>query len=399
MTYSISIGRCALDYAESLSDDGGSISGTFDADDLAEADVKRQNVLNLAGTIVPVVWPAFPTFDGFYRVTGSSAQWSRGAGLWEWSVDLEPLPHHRALEVEATCRGAARTNAPSNEHEPWYAIPSGALAVNHATGSIATDTRTGPGGSVLVMTGAGFYDRYARWTVSAGHYLDMAATVSFDGTTVVGQQSTLSPLTVVLSNGLFKLSMATGSNTFQITAPAATSSNWGTAAGLDLGWWDGISALTVMDPDAFYAARITRNDPQVCSVRWSYYAAGLIVHVDASLRRGSCFAEIVLSQESAYTGQKFGILQAACQTVVKTDRVLRSSAVEDNYRIIFHDTEGTSSTGDGLIYSTAAVDQLRVGVGTVLEGASATSENTHGVLKEQFYAFQLITERFSGVRQ
>ena len=108
----------------------------------------------------------------------------------------------------------------------WYAVPNDATAVNYATGSITTDTRVGPGGTAFVMTGAGFYDRYARWTCAAGDYLDMAPKVQIGGVTVVGRQSTLTPFDVTLDNGIVKIGQATGSNSFQATFPAATASSW-----------------------------------------------------------------------------------------------------------------------------------------------------------------------------
>jgi hypothetical protein len=251
---------------------------------------------------------------------------------------------------------------------------------------------------VLVMTGAGFYDRYARWTIAAGDFLTMAPKVQFGGVTVVGRQSTLDPSEVTLDNGIIKIGQTAGTHTFQVTLPGATSSDWGTPWSLDLGYWNGLS-FTTFGGSGFYAARVTRDDPQICSVRWSHYSAGAIIHIDVSLRRGAAHAEMVISQESAYTDGPFGIWQPACQTVVKTDRALRSGAIEDNYRMILCDTEGTSDAAAGMIYSASNVDQLRVGVGVALEGGSATSENVHGVIKEQFYAGQMITERFSGVRQ
>jgi hypothetical protein len=392
------VGRCALDYVETLPNESGSLSGTYECETLAEAEVRRQNVRNLAGTIQPVTWTSYPGFDGFYRVKKATSAWTGAEGVWGWDILLEPIPHHRAAEIEASCRGADRTNEPGGgvTPVPWYAVPSEAVAVNYATGSITTDERTGPGGTALIMTGAGFYDRYARWTIAAADYLNMAPQVQFAGTTVVGRQSTLSPFDVTLDNGLVKISQATGTNSFQGTFPAATASNWGTAFGFDVGWWDGVSSVAVLDPDAFYAARVTRNDAQVCSVRWSWETSGIITHVDVSLRRGAVVAEIVLSHEGAYTDVKWAIQQAAC-TTVHSSRVSRSSTIEHNRRLILCDPICTKD--GGALYIDTATDTARVGIGVELESGSVTSENDVASVRDHFFAAQMVTERFSGVRQ
>ncbi len=392
------VGRCELDYVETLPNEAGNLSGTYACSTLAEAEVRRQNVRNLAGTIQPVTWTSYPGFDGFYRVKKAAAKWAGGDGLWEWDVSLEPIPHHRAAEIEASCVGADRTNEPGGgvTPVPWYAVPNEAVAVNYATGSITTDTRVGPGGTAFIMTGAGFYGRYARWTIAAGDYLNMAPRVQFAGTTVVGRQSTLSPFDVTIDNGIVKIGQAAGANTFQCTLPGSTPSSWGTAFGFDVGWWDGVSAVAVLDPDAFYAARVTRNDAQVCAVRWSWETSGIITHVDVSLRRGAVVAEIVLSHEGAYTDVKWAIQQSAT-TTAHTSRTSRSSTIEDNYRFILCDPVCTKD--GGALYIDTASDQARVGMGVILEGGSSTSENDTASVRDQFFAAQQITERFSGVRQ
>ena len=401
MTFSIGCQELGDPAVWSTSGDGISLSGDRQAASVAAGVLERENLRWLVGTIQPVVWSEDTTKSGFYRVTGTSTEDTEtflSTGFFRWTLDLEPIPHHRAAEIEASCVGADRTNEPGGgvTPVPWYAVPNEAVAVNYATGSITTDTRTGPGGTALVMTGAGFYGRYARWTIAAGDYLNMAPKVQFGGVTVVGRQSTLTPFDVVLDNGIVKIGQATGSNSFQGTFPAATPSSWGTPFGWDVGWWDGVSAVTVLDPDAFYAARITRNDPQVCSVRWSWEANGLIAHIDISLRRGAVVAEVVCSQESAYTNVKWAIQQSAT-TTSHTSRSNRSSTIEDNYRFCLSDQACTKDTG--ALYINTGADQARFGMGVILDGGSATSENDTASVRDQFFAAQQITERFSGVRQ
>lgn len=402
MTFSI--GRQTLSDPVTWPTSGKSIalSGDYNPSSVATGAIARENLRWMEGTIQPVVWTEDTTKSGFYRVAGvttADTEVTLSTGFFRWSVDLEPIPHHRAAEIEASCKGADRTNEPGGgvTPVPWYAIPNEAVAVNYGTGSITTDSRIGPGGTALVMTGAGFYDRYARWTVSAANFLNMAPRVQFGGVTVVGNQSTLTPFDCTLDNGIVKIGQATGSDSFTVTLPAATASSWGTPFGLKVGYWDGVSALTAFDPDDFYAARITRNDPQVCAVRWSYETAGYIAHVDISLRRGAAWADIVISQESAYTNQKFGVEQSSC-TTVHTSRTLRSGPTEDNYRFLLSDPDA-QQPGSGVMYATVASDQSRFGIGVILEGGSATSENDTASVRDQFFAAQQITERFSGVRQ
>jgi hypothetical protein len=400
---SLYVGRVDLVDTATLSRSRGalSITGDYIGASAAATALMRENIVWLEGTIVPVTWSEDSTVDGFYRVVSCAVSYNPitvASYVFSYSIELEALPHHRAAEIEASCVGADRTNEPGGgvTPVPWYAVPNEAVAVNYATGSITTDTRVGPGGTAFVMTGAGFYSRYARWTIAAGSYLNMAPKVQIGGVTVVGRQSTLTPFDVTLDNGIVKIGQATGTNSFQATFPAATASSWGTPFGWDVGWWDGVSAVTVLDPDAFYAARITRNDPQVCSVRWSWEASGLITHVDISLRRGAVVAEVVCSQESAYTNVKWAI-QSSATTTAHTSRSSRSSTVEDNYQFILSDAICTKDAG--ALYIDTASDQSRFGIGVILEGGSSTSENDTASVRDQFFAAQQITERFSGVRQ
>lgn len=401
MTFSIGRQELGDPAVWSTSGPGISLSGDRQAASVAAGVLERENLRWLDGTIQPVVWSEDTTKSGFYRVTGVTTEDTEtflSTGFFRWTADLEPIPHHRAAEIEASCRGANRTNSPGGgvTPNPWYAVPGDALAVNYGTGSIVTDTRVGPGGTASIMTGSGFYDRYARWTCAAADYLDMAPKVQFAGTTVVGRQSTLSPFDVTIDNGLVRIGQATGSNSFQGTFPAATASSWGTSFGWDVGWWDGVSAVTVLDPDAFYASRVTRNDAQVCSVRWSWELSGLIAHVDISLRRGAVVAEVVCSQESAYTDRQWAIQQAST-TTVHTSRSNRSSTIEDNYYFTLSDQACTKDAG--ALYINTGADQARFGMGVILEGGSSTSENDTASVRDQFFAAQQITERFSGVRQ
>lgn len=377
------------------------IDGDYQGASVAAAVQMRENLPWLEGTIQPVTWSEDSTLDGFYRIVSVQVEHNEttlSTGWFGWSMDLEPLPHHRALEVEATCRGTERTAAPAGvTGDYYYCVPSSATSLNYGHGSLTTDTRTGPGGTARVIGGAALSGRFVRWTSAPDDFYDMSPAVTFSGVTVVGLQSTRSPLTVALSNGLVKVEMVTGASTLQFTAPASTNANWGTPVAVDLGWWDGVSALTVMDPDAFTSARVLRETAEVCVVRWSWYSAGVVRHVDVSLRRGSPVAEIVISQESGYTAEKFGITQASC-TTVHSSRTLRTTTYEGNYLITFSGDTTTQVAASGIQYLTTAADQYRCGIGVVIEGGSAPTINAEGSLRDFFFGAQMILERFSGVR-
>lgn len=397
MTFSI--GRQVLDDPETWPTSGNSIAlaGDYFASSVAAGVQARENLRWMVGTVQPVVWTEDDTKTGFYRVTNvgtEDTEVTLDTGHFRWSASLEPLPHHRALEVEATCRGADRANAPSTS-VPWYAVPDETLSLNYGHGSLTLDSRDGVSGTVQVITGVSLHDRFVRWTIDPANYLNMAAKVEFDGAVVVGNQSTLDPMSVAISNDILKISIATGANTLQVQAPNGAA--WGTAAGCDVGFWNGAS-LTAFDPDDLVACRVLRNDPELCSVRWMRYSGGVARSVDVTLRRGAVIAEILISQESGYADTAFGIQLPACATV-HTTRTLRSGTVEGNYRAILCDQLNTQVSASGLMYASSNSDQLRVGVGTVLGAGSATGENDMGSLRDQFFAAQMITERFSGVRQ
>lgn len=376
-----------------------SIDGDYQGASVAAAVQMRENLPWLEGTIQPVSWSEDASVDGFYRVRNVSAEHNEttlSTGWFGWSMDLEPLPHHRAIEVEATCRGASRTGAPVTG-VPWYAVPPGYLALNYGHGSLTLDTREGPGGTATIITGSALYDRFVRWTIAPDDFYTMAPKVQFDGVTVVGLQASLDPFDAVLDNGLVKVRAKTGSHTLAVTVPASTNSSWGTEFDVDLGFWDGVSALTVFDPDELVACRILRNDAERCTIRYVRYNGGVQRTIDVSLRRGSVVAEIVISQESGYTNTKFGIQQAAC-TAVHSSNALRSGTTEGNYRFLLADQSPTQVTASGLMYATSAADQFRCGVGVILEAAGATSENDGLSVRDQFFAAQGVLERFSGVR-
>lgn len=396
MSYTVTVGRLTFDVLQKVSQDGRTLSGIYYTTDDDQAEVMRQNVMNLAGTMQPVQIANWSGFDGFYRVVKASSQWAEAADTWEWTVQVEPLPHHRALEIEATCRGASRSGAPVTG-VPWYAVPSTHLALNYGHGSLTLDSREGPGGTATIITGSALFDRFVRWTIAPDDFYVMAPKVQFDGVTVVGRQSTLNPFDAVLDNGLVKVRAKTGGNTLAVTLPASTNANWGTEFDVDLGFWDGVSALSVFDPDELVACRVVRNDAERCTIRYVRYNSGVQRTIDVSLRRGSVVADIVISQESGYTDTKFGIQQAAC-TAVHSSNALRSGTTEGNYRFLLSGPTTTQVSASGLMYATSAADQYRCGVGVILEAAGATSENDGLSVRDQFFAAQGVLERFSGVR-
>jgi hypothetical protein len=359
-----------------------------------------QQVTALAG-VQPVAWTTEPWVDGWYEVRSVRCDLEvdlRHSQAFRAQINARRLPHHQALDIEATLTGAARTNTPGGvTANYYYCVPNDATTLNYGHGSLTTDTRTGPGGTARVIGGTALSGRYVRWTCTPGDYFAMAPKVQFDGVTVIGRRATTDPLSASIDNGLIKVGAVTGANTLRFTAPASTNANWGTPVAVDLGVWDGISVLTPMDPDSFTDARVVRESAESCVLRWRWYSAGVVRFVDVALRRGSPVAEILISQESGYTGQQFGIAQASCTTVHST-RSLRSSTYEGNFLLTLSDPTTTQDSAAGLQYASSAADQYRCGVGVVIEGGSAPTINAEGRLRDFFFGGQMVLEQLAGVR-
>lgn len=401
------IGRFGLDVDNERGVQRVAQSGNETTFELAVKGVDRdawraltQQITGLAG-LQPIAWTTEPWVDGWYLVRSVRCDLDpdlRHSQAFRAQIAVERLPHHQALEVEAVLTGTERTNAPGGvTGDYYYCVPNEATRLNYGHGSLTTSTRVGPGGTARVIGGSALSGRFVRWAIAPGDFLNMAPKVTFDGVTVIGRRATTDPLSAAIDNGLVKIEMVTGSNTLRFTAPASTNANWGTPVAVDLGYWDGVSALTVMDPDNFTDARVVRESAEVCVLRWTWYLAGIVRFVDVSLRRGSPVAEITISQESGYTGAKFGIIQSSCTTSHST-RTLTSSTYEGNKLITFSDPTTTQDSASGLQYASSAADQYRCGVGVIIDGGSAPVINDSGSLRDFFFGAQMVEEQIAGVR-
>jgi len=150
-----------------------------------------QQVTALAG-VQPVAWTTEPWVDGWYEVRSVRCDLEvdlRHSQAFRAQINARRLPHHQALDIEATLTGAARTNTPGGvTANYYYCVPNDATTLNYGHGSLTTDTRTGPGGTARVIGGTALSGRYVRWTCTPGDYFAMAPKVQFDGVTVIGRR-------------------------------------------------------------------------------------------------------------------------------------------------------------------------------------------------------------------
>lgn len=338
----------------------------------AEVRARREGLLSMQGTIVPVTFSMKTDYDGFYRVVDSGlthTDWDE-ADHFTWSLALERVGVPTASDIESRLTGVARLN----DHGPlagerWHAPSVGATGYYVGASSPSTVNRTTPEGVVVVYRSIPA-NTDPRWTATPQAYAGGRARVLIDAIERHGTGFKTSA-SWEIQNGLVKVVPISSSGVLQIAAYDGTqweTKNWNISVG---------GAITSFDQ-----MTVLRNDYEAVTVRlYKAQAPSGRIYVDLSLRRGSRFVE--------------GYIQAAVSTTIAvTLNTIEASTGNTGYVVANANDAGgnraiigsaktfTADTNGGL--SKAATRLLDFFAGVVVGGGSPATGDSAVNMRDQY---------------
>lgn len=262
----------------------------------AQVKAAHDNLVQLPGLVVPVVFEDKEQLTGFYRVddVASSLDWIAQGAIQQatWRLTLSRVGGAKDVEVESRVPTVARTTTVSSPPTAvfWHAPPAGSSSYfTGPTVPTSSITRTSADGDMTVHLGipAGFSP---RWTSRAQDYLAGGARLLFDGIRRIGEHTP--PLVVwQVDNGLVKI-ISGSSGSF--TVSCWDSGDWRSAKSYKLL----VNGVAQTGTPEF---TVLRNAPEEVAVRLTYPASPGRLTVDLSLRRGARFVTGVIKRHSSAT--------------------------------------------------------------------------------------------------
>lgn len=223
-----------------------------------------QRLKGMAGATVPVVWPADPSVEGWWKVAGVSAATvlATERAFVDVTVDLERVGRQVGWTSILT---------PAADGTAWHAAPSGARQVDRqASSTVQRDSVDGPVTVALGVTGDPI------WTVDPDGWWAGGVRLDVDGQPVAGTEDVAS-LRWQASNGIVSVGQSDG--------------------GLELSWWDGTSWQSMVwtvrrngTAPEWGSPRVLRNGPAQVVVR--LHDPATAATLDVQVTRGARWAAL-----------------------------------------------------------------------------------------------------------
>lgn len=262
-------------------------------------------------SFVPILSADMPEIDGMYRINSVSvvARDRRAhVGVFDFSLRAERVQGFAAPLFESVMLGAQRaglTFAPALSAQAFHALP--ACVQGYETGVLTPTVtqRESETGTVSVFTDPSnhFFNARPQFFIPPASWYDGAATLTVDGSLVVGRQVSNSPQGFVLSNGLVRFVGVPG-GWFRSERWNPATAQWDVSGG----WWPIHRVIlgSWVPLDAPHTLTVMRNTPQSVIVRLTCDAASAVegarfaVTVDLELRRGAELASFTLTTRGSY---------------------------------------------------------------------------------------------------
>jgi len=346
----------------------------------ADADVRRaqEDVLGLADQMVWVVFQNKTDHNGYYQVHDVGADlldWPGEVRSFNWSFILKKFGPDTATDLESRVGAVVRANNFALTGERWHAPPIGHYA--YFTGSTlpaSTMSRTSQDGVISVYRGIPV-NINPRWGCPVASYPGGRARVLTDGYERNGTLLRANATGWELSNGLVQVLPLTANGMLQINS-------WGGAAWETKAWHIARGGATT-SLGTFDQMSVTRNDPELCTVRLMKNASPGRTLVDLTLRRGSRFVEVYVQTDTSSTLGAYLQTTETASDQTATGYVTASADDADGNRFIVGSSKTvTYTTNRGI--SKAAVTGLDMYIGSVVGGGSAVSGDGAVALRDQY---------------
>jgi hypothetical protein len=337
---------------------------------------RREDILNLRGSFVPVVFSQKPELNGYYQVSASTANWLKwedhAMGALPWTIDLLRVGSSFEIDLESKLGGAlTRQNNFTVTGDRWHA-PAGGHNGYFVSSTIPPFTdRVSTDGTIRVYrTLAGTTPRWTSYEENYG--LGRARFLDANGFERVGTSFATTPGSWEVSNSIMRIRPLLSGGVLEVSVWDGTAwraKNWNmTYAGTTLGVPDAVSVI--------------HNEYEVVTVRLIRTLASVRVTCDITLRRGARFAEIYAQSATAGT---FALVLSTAQTGTSGNGFVSATANDANgNRYIVGSTRTfTTDLANGGISLASAV-RFDAMVGVVLNGTTPATGDSATSLYAQY---------------
>jgi hypothetical protein len=354
--------------------DAFSISGqTWDMS-YVEATKVRAQFAGYLDEVVPIVSDDLPDLNGFYQFISATveARSDKGPfGIFGFSLRVQRVQGFTAPLFESVLLGAPRADVSANA-APFHGLPASVKGYETGVLTPSAAVRLSETGDVVVFTDStdSLFDARPQYFVPAEDWYAGAATVTVNGSTVVGRQVMNDPDGWMLSNGMIRLIGVPGG---WFRTEAWDGSEWGNPGQ----WAPGrrIAPMVFGELEEPHTLTVMRNTPQSVIIRLTADAASLVagsqfaVTVDIELRRGSMTADVYLASRGSYAWNM--ITPITYPWVSLTNGVAEGGMV-----VAYSDDVGVLEVGDGskagLIFP---ANTFNVGIGYHWSSGINTAQN------------------------
>jgi len=339
-------------------------------------DARRQALMSMQDTIIPVSFSLKTIHNGFYRVVDAGMQhvkWPEADHL-TWSLSLAKIGVDNAVDIESRLTGLARLNAFSLTGESWHAPAIG--ATGYHTGATAPGTtvaRTGADGTVTVYRSLPV-GVDPRWSTTASAYRTGRVRFTVDGIERMGINIGFAGnASWELSNGLIRVSPLSSGGVLSIASHDGT--QWEAKA------WN---FLVTSNLTSFDAVTVLRNDFEAVTIRLfkSQSPSGRIL-LDLTIRRGSRFIEGYAQVSASSTiGWSLNTPETTTNNAA-TGYIVASANDAGGNRAVIGSAQSFTGSTTGVI-TKATTRTLDVFVGSVVGGGSAVAGDAALDLRNQY---------------
>lgn len=340
---------------------------------------RREDILSLIGSVVPIYFTIKSYLDGFYEITAGTSSvedWDSGLRVVPWTLTCRRLGTPENMDLESRLSGAiTRANDFTATGERTHTPPGGALA--YVAGASVTGTVDRPcadGGNVRVYRGVAS-GVAPRWVSAPAGY--GTGRVRFIDSSGLERNGILGRLTTTgwqLNNGVLRIRPSQTTGTFEISV-------W------DGAQWEAIEwLLQYNNPwvpiNSWDELSLLRNDYELVSLRFVKSLVYGRIAVDVLLRRGMRFIEAYMQRHDSDRMQVVRVVSAA-STQTSGYVLANANDANGNKSVVASARTFTAETAIGGVTKTSTTT-LDAMVGVVFGGSSAISGDAAADLYAQY---------------
>lgn len=386
-TNTVQVGRLVLreDLIIKEGSDGGTerqleLSGAESPSRLSAAQVaqRREDVANLPGSLVPVIFSQKTFANGYYEIleaSGETEDWGGVLRQYRWSMSLRNVGHEAQVDLESRLSGPlSRLNDFAVVGDRIHCPPAGHVAYWSDAQASVTTARTGQDGVMTVYRGLPVTVN-PRWSATPSVYgANRVRLLDENLFERMGSRVSVAPNGWELNNSLLRIRPNVSGATLEV-------STWSGGA-----WrpklWNVTHLAANMAP--FTHCTVLRNEYEAITLRMTTGFASNIgrTTVDLTLRRGSRFLEIFLQGE--FSGTLAVVRAAATASTAGNGYVVQTADDANGNRDIVGSTKTFTSDLANCGISKAATVELDAFIGSVVGGGVAVAGDAAVDLHKQY---------------